>query len=80
MADKLQSELIKRTVSSSPKEEEAPDLDDKKLKKYMVVYMGPDKGPFKCGNCERFSAPNSCSIVEGAVEAEGCCDLFDPKH
>lgn len=40
-------------------------------------YMGPDKGPFKCGHCEYFQAPASCSKVSGIVDAEGCCNLYE---
>ena len=40
-------------------------------------YMGPDQGPFKCGNCEYFQAPNSCQKVQGPIESEGCCNLYE---
>src|SRR6266850_7762166 len=41
-----------------------------------VDYMQPDQGPFKCGNCSHFQDPNSCEIVSGNIEPEGCCNLF----
>lgn len=40
-------------------------------------YMGPDKGPFKCGHCEYFMAPNACQKVQGPIDAEGCCNLYE---
>lgn len=44
----------------------------------IAGYQGPENGPFKCGNCMYFSQdqPNTCHIVAGAIEAEGCCNLF----
>jgi hypothetical protein len=44
-----------------------------------VVYMGRDRGPFKCANCEYFSKPNACEKVKGAIDAEACCNLFERK-
>jgi hypothetical protein len=49
-------------------------------------YATPDNGPFECGNCVHFQAPNTCDNpqvvsdpeVGGQVEAEGCCNLFRP--
>lgn len=43
------------------------------------LYMGPEHGPFKCAHCEYFSAPHSCKLVAGSVDAEGCCSLYEPK-
>lgn len=38
--------------------------------------MPPENGPFHCGGCEYFSSPNDCKLVEGHIEAEGCCNLY----
>lgn len=43
-----------------------------------VVYMGPEKGPFKCQRCEYFKTPHACAKVDGEIDAHGCCNLFDP--
>jgi hypothetical protein len=55
-----------------------------------AVYMGPDQGPFKCGNCEYFDGVGHCSKPEvvqelgndddqdlALVDAEGCCNYFE---
>jgi hypothetical protein len=40
-------------------------------------YMGPENGPFKCGNCDFFDPTDSdCHVVAGKVDAEGCCNMF----
>lgn len=39
-------------------------------------YLPPSQAPFRCGSCEYFSAPSACRLVEGRIEAEGCCNLF----
>jgi hypothetical protein len=39
-------------------------------------YLGPEDGPFICGNCTFFNGPNSCQIVAGDIDPEGCCNLF----
>lgn len=48
-----------------------------KTPKSMVVYMDGDKGPFKCANCEYFQDPSSCKKVEGKIDPEGCCNLYE---
>ncbi len=42
----------------------------------QVVYMGPEKGPFKCGHCEYFQSPSQCQKVAGMIDANGCCNLY----
>ena len=69
--------------SASPKDTFSSDY--KLPQDYNVVingkptplYMSPEEGPFKCGNCEYFQAPNACQLVEGKIEAEGCCSLYE---
>jgi hypothetical protein len=51
-------------------------------------YATPDMGPFECGNCIHFQAPNACDHpqvvsdpeVNGQVEEDGCCNLFRPAE
>jgi hypothetical protein len=43
-----------------------------------VVYMGGELGPFRCDHCEYFKAPSSCAIVEGQIDPEGCCNVYEP--
>lgn len=44
----------------------------------VVHYMGPEKGPFKCGNCKFFGGDNKpCAKVSSPVRENGCCNLFD---
>ena len=45
-----------------------------------VVYMGRNQGPFKCGNCDYFSAPSRCDNVKGPIDMEGCCNLFTRRE
>jgi hypothetical protein len=45
----------------------------------LVVYMGREQGPFKCGRCESFAAPNACEKVKGTIDPEACCNLFERK-
>ena len=52
-----------------------------RLKAPHVNYMGPEKGPFKCGHCRFFSAAQGyCQHpeVRAHVEAAGCCNEFSP--
>ena len=38
-------------------------------------YLGPEEGPFVCGNCV-FYGDQTCSLVAGPIDPEGCCNLF----
>jgi len=61
-------------------------VDIKPLKKYtaekvaqqLAGYMGPEAGPFQCQHCDFFDN-NSCSIVAGDIDPEGCCNNFTPQ-
>lgn len=33
-----------------------------------------ERGPTMCGNCRNFLRPRRCRVVEGEVEAGGCCN------
>ena len=44
-------------------------------------YMGPEAGPFQCQNCRHFQGDGQdCEIVEGPIQAEGCCNEFEPAQ
>lgn len=47
-----------------------------KLDQSVVVYMGPEQGPFQCSNCVYWEGPKTCHIVSGDLDPAGCCDLF----
>lgn len=48
-----------------------------KVPQQNAGYMGPEMGPFKCGNCDFFDPTDSdCHIVAGKVDPEGCCNMF----
>ena len=40
-----------------------------------VVYMGREHGPFKCGRCQYFSAPNGCEKVKGTIAPGMLADI-----
>ena len=64
-----------------------------KLKKTskQANYFGPERGPFRCDNCEyfhmipggrvRYDAPETgeCEKVEGSIDGAACCNLFSTK-
>lgn len=59
-----------------------PDAEEsKRLHSPLVNYFGPDRGPFRCGNCEYFKAIGQCDHpqVRAPVEYGGCCNLFSNK-
>lgn len=62
-----------KDVELRGREPEKLEQDDPK-----VVYMPPSKGPFRCGGCEYFLEPHACSKVFGHIDANGCCNLFEP--
>jgi Putative phage serine protease XkdF len=43
-----------------------------------VSYMDPESGPFECNNCVHFDPKGYCEIVSGSIQAEGCCNLYNP--
>lgn len=61
--------------------DETPELSPPVvIPKALVVYMTGDMGPFKCSNCCYFSNPNGCSVVEGEIDPEGCCNMYCPPN
>jgi hypothetical protein len=49
-----------------------------KLSPMSAGYLGPENGPFACGNCRHFDGQGSCEIVDGPIDAAGCCSVFEP--
>ena len=47
-------------------------------------YMGPESGPFMCGNCIHFSpgqaSEGTCDLVAGGVDQDGHCNLFESAN
>lgn len=63
----------------------SPDPDDMHNMSGMVPpqnagYMGPENGPFVCHRCEYFNEPNSCEVVSGNIDPNGCCNNFTPDR
>lgn len=64
----------------------APD-NDEGIGSKLTGYAPPNMGPFSCSNCVHFDGSGSCDNqqvvadpeVNGAVEADGCCNLFNPS-
>ncbi len=52
------------------------DQDSSKTPQHLVVYRGPDEGPFACGNCVHFDGQSSCEVVQGKVDPAGLCNIF----
>ncbi len=52
---------------------------DTKLTKVISGYLPPEKGPFECENCIYFKLPQSCQLVAGSIDPEGCCNLYTAK-
>ena len=50
------------------------------LPKALVVYMDSDLGPFRCDNCCYYQDPKACSIVQGAIDPGGCCNMYCPSE
>lgn len=56
----------------------SPQMIGHKIPAMLAGYMGPEYGPFACGKCRFFEAPNSCSVVDGSIDPAGCCNNFTP--
>lgn len=65
------ADKIKEVELRNGEAEKLPQADP------MVVYMTGDQGPFKCANCEYFIEGGACEKVEGEIDPEGCCNLFE---
>lgn len=47
-----------------------------KVPQQYAGYKDPEKGPFKCGNCDFFDPAGLCHIVAGKIDPEGFCNNF----
>ena len=57
-----------------------PSLDGypaHKVSPVMVLYMGPEMGPFECQNCVNWLGDGECAIVSGEIDPGGKCNLFE---
>lgn len=54
-----------------------PKYDVEKVSQQVSGYMGPEMGPFECGNCIHFEVPRSCGIVSGDIDPKGHCNNYE---
>lgn len=59
---------------------EMPKVDVGKVDPAIVVYKGPEMGPFQCGNCHFYDGEGVCSLVSGQIDEAGLCNLFTPMN
>jgi hypothetical protein len=59
-----------------PVEEPTVPMEDDLLDPALVVYRGPQEGPFQCSNCIYFTGANACVQVAGEIDPMGLCNLF----
>lgn len=50
-----------------------------KAGKAAVKYQESPNNGQKCGDCNFFQAPSSCSVVDGTISPNGWCSLFSKK-
>jgi hypothetical protein len=51
-----------------------------KMSQTAARYQSSPRGEQRCANCTPFVAPSSCTLVEGAVAANGWCMLWVRKR
>ena len=51
-----------------------------KASKEAVQYQDTPKNDQKCKDCQFFTEPNGCQVVEGDISPEGWCSLFVVKQ
>lgn len=61
----------------APPDQAPSKLDAQKTTQAISGYLGPESGPFQCGNCIHFEDPGSCGLVAGPIDPQGCCNLFE---
>ncbi|WOX06356.1 high-potential iron-sulfur protein [Microbulbifer pacificus] len=54
-------------------------LAQSKAPKSSVQYQDSPKDGQKCGDCQFFTAPDGCQVVEGPISPDGWCSLFSGK-
>lgn len=50
-----------------------------KASKEAVQYQESPKNGQKCGDCQFFTSPDACQVVEGKISPNGWCSLFVKK-
>lgn len=65
--------------SNDAGEAEYEDATSDKMDQDSAGYLGPDSGPFRCGNCLNFR-DGLCTKVSGDIDADGCCNLFESAN
>ncbi len=50
-----------------------------KMTQKAAGYQDAPKGDQSCSNCSLFSAPASCSLVDGAINPQGWCRFHQNK-
>ena len=49
------------------------------LRKQDVRYQDQPKGDQRCSGCKNFVGPSACRVVQGSVNPDGWCLLFQAK-
>lgn len=65
--------------ADAPTDAPTGKMDSEKVGQTTAGYLGPEAGPFACGNCFHFDGKGACAIVQGAIDPSGCCNLFESK-
>jgi anaerobic selenocysteine-containing dehydrogenase len=60
----------------APKSVSAAQAPVRKLTKEEAGYENHPNGPYRCGICANFIAPNDCKVVRGPVSPSGWCRHF----
>jgi hypothetical protein len=50
-----------------------------KMTQKAAGYQETPKGDQSCANCALFTAPSSCSLVDGTVDPKGWCRFYSKK-
>jgi High potential iron-sulfur protein len=51
-----------------------------KMKQTAAGYQDQPKGDQSCSNCNLFSAPSSCTLVDGTINPQGWCRFHQTKN
>jgi len=51
-----------------------------KMKQTAAGYEDQPKGDQSCSNCNLFSAPSSCTLVDGTISPQGWCRFHQTKN
>jgi hypothetical protein len=51
-----------------------------KISEAAVGYQNHPNGDKECSRCMQFQPPNSCKMVDGAINPQGYCRIFTPIH